>query len=550
LPDSKTIEVYTERAEEFATLYNSVPPPFLSRVVEAAKGGGKRLIDIGCGSGRDLAAFLDEGFEVLGVEPSEALIRESESAYPCLKGTINKGFLPDHLPASLGKFDVVHCSAVLMHLAPEELLNSIFTLRDLLVSEGILHISFQTTRPGLDASGRVEDGRIYYPIDCERLKALFRRAGLELLSEETSKDGLGRKELEWVSIIMRRQNALTGRPLQRIEQIVNHDSKVATYKLALLRALADLAETHFHEAQWLGEGFIGVPSDLIVDKWIRYYWPIIENKEFIAQNNGEEPGCPKPLKFRAGMEKLINQFRDCGSYQAFLEEDKGSNKIALAVRRKIRDALRDGPVKYASGNVFSWKRMDRQSFVMMPASFWEEIAELSRWIEPAIRLQWAEESRRFSKEKFETGQLLNILSTDYDRGRSVITARALFMAQKDLQCTWTGKDLKRDFDVDHIIPFSIWRNNDLWNLVPADSKVNNQKRDKLVARELLMKRRDAIVHAWEVQNSQLGDRFKRELANLIGHPPDPRNWKSPGFNRLAEAIEATALRRQAARWSA
>lgn len=64
MPDPRTLQVYADRAEELAAVYEGVRPPFLSRVCNAAPGRGK-LLDIGCGSGRDLAAFADEGFDVV-----------------------------------------------------------------------------------------------------------------------------------------------------------------------------------------------------------------------------------------------------------------------------------------------------------------------------------------------------------------------------------------------------------------------------------------------------------------------------------------------------
>jgi SAM-dependent methyltransferase len=549
LPDLPTIQVYALHAEEFAAAYNAVRPSFLSRLSKEIPAGG-RVLDIGSGSGRDMAAFAEEGFDVYGVEPAEPFIAEAERQYPDLKGRIRPGSLPDGIPPELGTFDAVHCSAVLMHLAKEELFNAIFTMRDLLRPDGLLHLAFSLARPGLDAEHRSAEGRLFNEIDTEQLKAILRRAGFKVLSESEGGDNLGRDEIKWVSLVLKRLDGASERPLQRIEVIVNHDNKDATYKLALLRSLAELAETHFHEAKWLGEGMVGIPVNLVVDKWIRYYWPLFESNEYIAQKNGEHPGCGKPLMFRSSLTALIDQFRNSGSFLAYLNATEQNANFAKETRTKIRDAIRNGPVKFASGNIFGWSRVAGESYITMPNGFWEELGELSNWIEPAIRLQWAEETRRFAKESFQTGEILHLLSTDYEQLRSVTAARNIFGRIPMLHCTWTGDRLGRSFDIDHIIPYSLWHNNDLWNLVPANSRVNNQKRDKLVERNLLYKQRDLIVHAWELQRQEMPLRFDRELGNLVGRAPDPENWEAPAFNRLAEAIEATALRRQVARWSA
>nr|WP_225914070.1 HNH endonuclease domain-containing protein [Leptolyngbya ohadii] len=57
------------------------------------------------------------------------------------------------------------------------------------------------------------------------------------------------------------------------------------------------------------------------------------------------------------------------------------------------------------------------------------------------------------------------------------------MSSKDLFCVWSGKRLtEKSLDIDHCFPWSAWACDDLWNLMPADRRVNqHQKRDRLVA---------------------------------------------------------------------
>ena len=49
-----------------------------------------------------------------------------------------------------------------------------------------------------------------------------------------------------------------------------------------------------------------------------------------------------------------------------------------------------------------------------------------------------------------------------------------------------------------MLPFSLWRSNALWNLLPADTGVNGSKSDRLPERKLLLARRDAVIGCWEV----------------------------------------------------
>jgi hypothetical protein len=65
-----------------------------------------------------------------------------------------------------------------------------------------------------------------------------------------------------------------------------------------------------------------------------------------------------------------------------------------------------------------------------------------------------------------TGSILDLLLRDLDAGRKVAAAAEVFRRTPGLECVWTGGRLVQRFDIDHGIAFSLWRNNDLWNLFP------------------------------------------------------------------------------------
>jgi len=67
-----------------------------------------------------------------------------------------------------------------------------------------------------------------------------------------------------------------------------------------------------------------------------------------------------------------------------------------------------------------------------------------------------------------------------------------------MQCVWSAKSLKKQYDIDHSMPFARWPNNDLWNLLPTDSQINNQKSDRLPTEHKLKQAKDRILHWWQV----------------------------------------------------
>jgi SAM-dependent methyltransferase len=94
------------------------PRSLMSQRFEASFAAGARVLDVGCGKGRDVVALLDMGFDAFGVEPHDAMRAQALARDPRTPGRIAAASLPDLGHPFGGGFDAVVCSAVLMHLSP------------------------------------------------------------------------------------------------------------------------------------------------------------------------------------------------------------------------------------------------------------------------------------------------------------------------------------------------------------------------------------------------------------------------------------------------
>ena len=56
---------------------------------------GSRVLDVGCGSGRDVKALLKQGYDAHGVEPVAAMREMAITHSPELSTRIQTGHLPD-----------------------------------------------------------------------------------------------------------------------------------------------------------------------------------------------------------------------------------------------------------------------------------------------------------------------------------------------------------------------------------------------------------------------------------------------------------------------
>lgn len=86
---------------------------------------------------------------------------------------------------------------------------------------------------------------------------------------------------------------------------------------------------------------------------------------------------------------------------------------------------------------------------------------------------------------------------------SLVTQRHFWDAYMDInqsiKCIYTGKDLyKKNYDLDHFIPWSFVSHNLLWNLLPADSSINSSKSNHLPSLENYL-RPYARIHQQAIQ---------------------------------------------------
>ena len=152
----------------------------MSRHFEAAFAPGARVLDVGCGKGRDVVALLDMGFDAFGVEPNDAMRARALQRDPRLSGRIAGAALPDLGQPFGGAFDAVACSAVLMHLADDALPASFVALDAVLRPRACVLMAVPEMRPDLLVDGRDPDGRAFVNHSPERVQRLFDELGFAL----------------------------------------------------------------------------------------------------------------------------------------------------------------------------------------------------------------------------------------------------------------------------------------------------------------------------------------------------------------------------------
>ncbi|MFL6698858.1 MAG: class I SAM-dependent methyltransferase [Vitreoscilla sp.] len=156
----------------------------MSRHFEAVFAPGARVLDVGCGKGRDVVALLDMGFDAFGVEPHDAMRARALARDPRMQGRVANAALPTLGRPFGGGFDAVACSAVLMHLAPEALPASLAALAAVLQPRGRVLMALPQMLAQQLVEGRDPDGRDFANHAPERVQQLFEQLGLALLRRD------------------------------------------------------------------------------------------------------------------------------------------------------------------------------------------------------------------------------------------------------------------------------------------------------------------------------------------------------------------------------
>jgi SAM-dependent methyltransferase len=204
--DKATVNYYSQNAQIVAERYESIVSNLSKSFGEAFKPKSK-LLDIGCGSGRDLAFLASLGHECVGVDATPEFVALSQNLHPELKGKILHAAMPHFEPPFGGDFDGVLCSAVLMHIPERELVPAAMSIKRCLKSHGRLLYSVPSKRLDVVTENRDANGRLFIPDQSDRLQSIFEQLGFSLISKWDNADSLGRDSVEWISVLMELTNA-------------------------------------------------------------------------------------------------------------------------------------------------------------------------------------------------------------------------------------------------------------------------------------------------------------------------------------------------------
>ena len=324
----------------------------------------------------------------------------------------------------------------------------------------------------------------------------------------------------------------------KINKIIERDKLESSYKLALLKSLI-LTIKKFDHHIIKNEEFVKIPFYFIVEEWFFYYIPFV----FLDIKQHKS----KKLVLNSKIEKLYQDifvnFKVCQKedwkciYSMIYKKYYNFELDTKEIFKEFRKLIISNPMKYMGEKeyeifpkekIIRIKSVNRKKFEefgffeidkniyyvfkYLGDNFYGINTIISRWEELLNKINIFTELKNIKE----------ILIHNIDEIiRDTSEVRNIFNNKK-LYCIWTGKKIEK-YDIDHMLPFSVFFNNDYWNLLPADKKINNKKRDKIPSIELIAKSEDRILYYWELYQKEFKE-FDNQRFISLGKFSDEKDY--------------------------
>jgi SAM-dependent methyltransferase len=195
---ARTLADYDARAEAFweGTRDHDVSQNYAAFLGAIDGAGPHRILDFGCGPGRDLAYFRSLGHHAVGLEGATRFVEMARRLTGC------EVLHQDFLKLSLGglQFDGIFANASLFHVPTSEIGRVLGELRATLPPRGVL---FSSNPRGTDTEG-FSGERFGAFHSFEAWRAFVTAAGFEEIEHYYRPQGRPRAEQPWLASVWRK----------------------------------------------------------------------------------------------------------------------------------------------------------------------------------------------------------------------------------------------------------------------------------------------------------------------------------------------------------
>lgn len=329
--------------------------------------------------------------------------------------------------------------------------------------------------------------------------------------------------------------------LRQINYVIEHDATSSTYKYVLLKSVIQ-ASQKFEHLIVTDDTRASIPLGLILEQWILDYMPFVF-KNVVQQHSGNILDAPIENLYNEIFEHL-NLNRDVEWVYAFMQFRKAYEspsksleltKLFVKLSKKIASKIVTMPMRYIGQEHYQLFQPEQLTFgrvsipkevgfntgvlidffgcFSIPVQHYQIYRYLGQTLygTSTIVSKWKEKTRALNMEQVLHRDMIDKLSNDSLEVRDTTDIRHILAGEQE--CVWSGKTIRSNsYDIDHVLPFSLWFNNDLWNMLPSDRQINqNKKKDKIPTPRLIEKRSDTIKHYWNQYAQTWSILFKSQM---------------------------------------
>jgi 5-methylcytosine-specific restriction endonuclease McrA len=287
--------------------------------------------------------------------------------------------------------------------------------------------------------------------------------------------------------------------LRQFQELLAEGGFVATYKFALMQALADLSVEH----QAAHDGSLRLHVDQLAEKFIEYYWNQARpfNDRVLRQNTkGQAEVLLRIQDYRSLSDGKLGQLQaDRAAWQKLIRRI-----AAIIVKMPLWRLQIVGNRK----NEFLYREAEyRDRSIRLLPGVPDAFRAFHPMLTSMIRGGWMSQIHRIRANQEVLGAKAELEGFLFgtDR-RSLERFTAVIRAHQSRECFYCGKRVTGSGDLDHFIPWSRYPLDLGHNFVYAHKGCNNAKRDHLAA----------VTHLerWRIQNldegHSLAEAFERE----------------------------------------
>lgn len=283
--------------------------------------------------------------------------------------------------------------------------------------------------------------------------------------------------------------------------------KTNTYKFELIKSICDQIYDVYDD----GNGLF-LSYEKIFSKFAENYWNLV-NKYKLKQMsyNGKSEYFKIELIITGAVENY--KISENVGFQSLSEQDR--NEITKRVTAECKKCVVGALYNDFEGKLYAFSL--RGNGIFLSDDSYRFIFKYKMGIEKLNYYSWA----RFLEKVNDDDALIRVLeklgmATPQRKDLSMYRD-ILFNEFREDRCFYCGKKLDKNVHVDHFIPWTFVKNDNLWNFVLACQKCNIRKSGSLVSRDYIIKigHRNALVVEGAIANPTVRVEFDGYYDGLL-----------------------------------